>query len=499
MRKLLVVALAFALTVTVAANPTYGASGPRLAQAGSESLTAEEAGRLAGHYLGLRQLWLDLAADSNWDDDGSEQSDITALTDPFKTALVGVLANYFEGHVQTPPAISGKTVDIARGAASTAAFSIVNFEKSSCTGLSHNNKCIYRNRGTVYNHLDDPRPPIRYTNWDTFYNTLLDTATTEWGRKCSFVVQVERLRDLYTAISEAWPASTARSALDDMFNGTSSTPSLDNDIKLNIDRGISGCLTAPQAGLMVGQYINLQQYWKELIGTRTWKNIAVSDNAKVDAVSADVKKHIENVITDYFEWNIETSQDGVEVSGPASRARSAAQDALAITDPDPVGVRGDIYVKLGSPWPQDRYDAWDGFYNSLSDAAKDDIPKSMSYQKLGRLLGLYTKLYNATPSQDRSGLDTMFNALTADIGTYMDLNRKTMIGSLSNLRGDAELTGCIDCPPLVALISARFYLFVRGASLQQLQDAFGTNMGSKHRILFRKWYLFYDAFKEAAG
>ena len=480
MRKLIVVALAFVLTLAVA-TPTYGASGPRLAQAGSESLTAEEAGRLAGNYLGFHLLWWGLAADAEWDDGGSERSDITALTGPFETALVDVLADYFGGHVQRPPAISGTAVDAAAVKAEAAARMVLSFRPRT-------DRNGYRN--SIFAELDKPYPNLRYTNWSTFYITFFRTATEEWAKGGSFVAQVERLRDLYTAISEAWPASTARSALDNIFNGTDSAPGLDNDIKSNID-GVD--LTAPQAGLLVGQYINFQSYWKELIDTRGWKNFAWSDKAKVDTASARVEKHLENVVTNYFRKNLQES-------GSASKARSGAQKALAITDPDGADVRGNIYTDLGYPWGQggNRYRAWDSFYNSLSDAVRDDIPKaiSVSSQRMGRLLGLYTKLYNATPSQDRSGLDTMFNALTADIGAYMNLNHRHMVGPLySSFKGDPQLIGCIDCRPSVSLIAARLYLFVRGGSLKQLQDAFGISPS----ITFGEWYAFYDAFQEAAG
>ncbi len=453
-------------------------------------------------------MWSELAADVNWHDDGSEQSDVTALTGPFETALVEVLADYFEGHVLTPPAISGKTVDQARLAASTAALAIVNFEKSGCpepSDSSTSSTCIHNNRGTVYDQLDKPQPNIRWTNWDNFYNTLLLTATTEWNRKCSFVARVERLRDLYTAISEAWPAGADRSALDDMFNGTDSSPGLDNDIKLNINRGISACLTAQQAGLMVGQYINLQGYWKELIDTADW-NSSWSDEAKVDTASAGVEKHIEDVVTEYFERNIKRIRDSVEV-GAEPDARLAAQSALAITDPGPDPdsnpnpvekntVRVGIYDELGKPWPKPRYDAWAGFYKGLSDAVKDDTPKTAFPEKMGRLLGLYTKLYNVTPSKNRSGLDTMHKAVVDDISRYMHANHTKFMGpvALKGRRG-----GCLDCPHPVSSIAARLDRFVQGASLQHLQTVFGTNIGYNHRAVFSKWYAFYNAFKEAAG
>ncbi len=513
MRKLLVVALAFVLTITVAATPTYGASGPRLAQASSEPLTAEEAGRFAGNYLGLLWLWSELAADDYWHEDGSTQTQIDLMTRGasqqdgqqaglLKQGVVDVLVNYFDGHLKTPPEISGKEAYEASRGSGSAAFTIVGFEKTPRTRFTVAK--IYDSRGSIYGFLNNPRPDIRYENWDTFYKTLVETTTTEWARKGTFVDRVERLRDLYTAISEVWPDSTDRSLLEDPFNGTDSAPGLDHDIKLNIDGPArrSDGLTATQAGLLVGQYINLQSYWKELIDTTGWGS-SWSDTAKVDTASAGVEKHIEDVITDYFERNITAIQDSVEV-GAAPDARSAAQDTLAITDPDPDPdgdniVRNNIYVKLGSPWPKSRYDAWNSFYKGLSDAAKDEVSYSLLSQKMGRLLGLYTKLYNATPSQDRSGLNKMFNALTADIGKHMTRNHRTMLGKLPSGFTNAQLTGCLDCPLPVMPVTSRLYLFVLGASLQELQEAFGTDTGSNPRLFFRHWYVFYDAFKEAAG
>ena len=483
-KKLFVVLLAFVLAVAVA-SPTHGASGPRLAQAGSGPLTAEKAGRLAGNYLGFHLLWWGLAADAEWDDGGSERSDITALKGPFETALVDVLADYFEGHVQTPPAISGTAVDAAAPKAKRAARRVLNLgPKTDRNG--------YRNG--IYVELDKPyHQGDWYTNWGTFYNTFFRTATTVWAKRGSFVARVERLRDLYTAMSEDWPASADRSALDNMFNGVGSAPGLGNDIKLNIGGVVwnSDGLTAPQTGRLVGQYINLQRYWLAQVSSSDWDS-AWSDAGKVARASAGVEKHLENVVADYFRKNLQES-------GPASKARSAAQKALAITDPDGTDVRGDIYTDLGGPWGRGaRYTAWGNFYKGLSDAVKDDIPKTTFGEKMGRLLGLYTKLYKAwIPSQDRGRLDTMFKALANDIGAYM--RKELIVGPTSYVKSTGH--GIWGTPP-ASVIADRLSYFVRGYPLEKLQNAFGTGLSKQGEALrdsWPEWHKFYDAFRETAG
>ncbi len=472
------------LVIVVVAILAYGAGGPYLAQAGSGPLTSEKAGRLAGNYLGFRLLWLDLAGAGYWDRGGSKRSDVTALTGPFETALVEVLADHFEGHVQTPPAISGTAVDAAALKARRAARRVLSFgPRTDRDGY----------RDGIYVELEKPQPNLRYTNWSTFYNTFLRTATTVWAGRGSFVARVERLRDLYTAMSEAWPASADRSALDKMFNGTGSAPGLGNDIELNIGGTVwsSEGLQAPQVGRWVGQYINFKRYWLALIASGDWDPVW-SDAGKAARVSAGVEKHIENVVTDYFQKNL-------QVNGPASKARSAAEKALAVTDPDGADVRGDIYTDLGGPWPWERYNAWGRFYANLSTAVKDEIPKTTFPEKMGRLLGLYTKLHKAwTPSQDRGRLDTMFKALANDIGAYM--RKEFIVGPVRYLISKGH--GKWGLPP-ARVIADRLSYFVQGYPLRQLQNEFGTSRPKDNtetrRVSWPEWHAFYDAFRETVG
>ncbi len=481
LKKLFIVMLALTLAVGVA-TPTHGASGRRLAQADSGALTAEKAGRLVGNYVGLRQLWLDLAADVYWDAGGSRRSDITALTGPFKTALEDVLADYFAGHVQTPPAISNTTIDAAALKAKRAAQAFLGF-----TPRTDRDEW----RDGRYNELDKPHPSLRYTNWGTFYSTFLRTATEGWAKSDSFVARVERLRDLYTAMSEAWPASADRSALDNMFNGVGSAPGLGNDIKLNIGGPVwsSEGPLAPQVGRLVGQYINLRRYWNALMLSSDWDS-AWSDVTTMARASAGVEKHLENVVTGYFRKNLQES-------GPASKARSAAQKALAITDPDGADVRGDIYDDLGGPWGRRgvRYAAWGNFYKGLSDAVKDDIPKTTFGEKMGRLLGLYTKHHKAWP---KAGSTLLFKALANDIAAYM--HKEGIVGPVSYVRSTGH--GVWGTPP-ASVIAARLSYFVQGYRLQQLQNAFGTGLpkqgATTPRASWPEWHAFYDSFRETAG